>query len=63
MGFRLHSVPRGIREILHWISKRYENPHVFVTESGVNLPEDPTLTYNEAVSDNFRINYLSGENI
>ncbi len=58
--YRLHVVPKGVYDLLKWLSKRYENPLIIITENGVNLPSDRTLSKEEAISDDFRIKYLSG---
>ncbi|KAK7261594.1 hypothetical protein RIF29_27908 [Crotalaria pallida] len=53
----LYVYPKGIRELLLYIKKKYNNPLIYITENGVSEFTDPTLTLKEALIDTFRIDY------
>jgi len=36
-------VPYGMRNLLNWISTRYNNPIVIITENGVDVPNEVNL--------------------
>lgn len=46
----LYSVPEGLRDLLKWINRKYDNPQVMITENGWS--DDGTL------NDERRVNYL-----
>uniref|UniRef100_A0A7N2LCL9 Uncharacterized protein n=1 Tax=Quercus lobata TaxID=97700 RepID=A0A7N2LCL9_QUELO len=47
--------PRGIRELMLYINKKYNNPPIFITENGV--ADNGSLPIQEALNDSLRINY------
>ncbi|KAF3958393.1 hypothetical protein CMV_016706 [Castanea mollissima] len=47
--------PRGIREILLYINKKYNNPPIIITENGV--VDNGSLPIQGALNDSLRINY------
>ena len=51
--------PPGIRHLLNWVYKRYHHP-TYITENGVDVPNESSLTIAEALEDQFRVDYLSG---
>ncbi|XP_021894780.1 putative beta-glucosidase 41 isoform X2 [Carica papaya] len=53
----LHIVPWGIRKLMIYIRDKYENPHVIITENGMDDPNSPFITLNKALQDKKRINY------
>lgn len=55
MGWNV--VPDGLREMLLWISERYNQPLLFVTENG-SAEDEPDLE--SAVNDNRRKDFLEG---
>jgi beta-glucosidase len=57
---RLVVVPSGIRDILHWISKRYNSPPIYITENGVDCPNESSMSVQEALNDTFRIDFYQG---
>ncbi|XP_043690847.1 beta-glucosidase 12-like [Telopea speciosissima] len=53
----LYMYPRGIWELLLLTKKRYNNPTIYITENGVSEVNNDTLTLEEALKDNMRIEY------
>ncbi|XP_045820520.1 beta-glucosidase 24-like isoform X2 [Trifolium pratense] len=53
----LYVCPRGIRDILLYTKKKYNNPSIYITENGINEYEDPILSVEESLIDSFRIDY------
>ncbi|KAL5727187.1 beta-glucosidase [Ranunculus cassubicifolius] len=49
--------PAGIREVLLYTKQRYKNPTIYITENGVDEVNDSTLSLEEALSDDLRIDY------
>ena len=49
-----------MRSLLKWISTRYSNPPIIITENGVDCPGEDKLDYPQVLNDTFRINYLKG---
>jgi len=56
----LYVVPSGMREILHWVARRYENDDIYITENGCDVPNESALPLDQALNDTFRINYYNG---
>ncbi|XP_061361382.1 beta-glucosidase 12-like [Gastrolobium bilobum] len=54
----LYVYPRGIRELLLYTKREYNNPVIYITENGVDESNDPTLTLEEALMDTYRIDYF-----
>ncbi|KAG2379304.1 hypothetical protein C9374_007443 [Naegleria lovaniensis] len=54
----INVVPWGIRKILNWISQRYHDPEIYITENGVSVPNEHSLPLSQALHDTFRVNYL-----
>lgn len=50
-------VPWGLRELLLWISKRYDNPPIYITENGCATPDEVA---DGKVHDPMRIDFLNG---
>jgi len=55
----LYVVPWGINSVLHWISDRYHNPPIYITENGVSVPHENELPIEQALHDQFRIDFYS----
>ena len=50
----LHVYPLGIYHVLKWIDGRYSKPVIFITENGVDVPDESTLSMADALQDTFR---------
>lgn len=53
----LYVVPWGMHRMLRWIADRYHNPPIYITENGVSVPGESDLPIEQAVHDQFRIDY------
>jgi beta-glucosidase len=56
----LYVYPQGLRGILGWVNKRYDNPIIYVFENGVSVPHENDIPITEALHDNFRIDFYKG---
>lgn len=54
----LNVVPTGMYDIMAWISERYDNPYILITENGVDVPDETSTEM--ALHDSFRIDYYTG---
>lgn len=54
----LHVVPWGISKLLCYIKDRYEDPEIYITESGVDVPHESSMPLEEALGDTFRTMYF-----
>lgn len=54
----MHVVPWGLRKLLLYIQDRYNDPDIFITESGVDVPHESRLPLAKALKDSFRIDYF-----
>jgi len=52
--------PEGFRKLLIWLSKRYGNPIIYVTENGTSLKGENDLPLEKMVNDDFRAEYFRG---
>lgn len=50
-------VPWGIRKMLNHVSQTYGQPDIVVTENGVDVPNESSLPLNEALNDDFRVDF------
>lgn len=57
-SFWLHVVPHGLYKCIDWIMRRYDSPVVYVTENGVDVPNEAKLSFAEILKDEFRIDYF-----
>jgi beta-glucosidase len=53
----LFVVPRGMRGVLNWVSNRYGNPDIYITENGVSAPGENRMKIEDALEDQFRVDY------
>ncbi|KAJ3679743.1 hypothetical protein LUZ60_017754 [Juncus effusus] len=53
----LYIYPQGIRELLLYTMKKYNNPLIFITENGVDEYNNKNLTLEEALKDDYRIDF------
>ncbi|KAK9273160.1 hypothetical protein L1049_017967 [Liquidambar formosana] len=49
--------PNGIRELLLYTKRKYNNPIIYITENGMDETNDETLSLEEALADNHRVDY------
>lgn len=54
----LRPYPRGFRLLLKWISDRYEQPIIYVTENGTSVKGENDLPVEELLADDFRAQYF-----
>ncbi|CAK9175357.1 unnamed protein product [Ilex paraguariensis] len=53
----LYVYPRGIRDLLLYIKQNYGKPIIYITENGMDEINDATLSLEEALEDNMRVEY------
>ncbi|CAK7339252.1 unnamed protein product [Dovyalis caffra] len=53
----LYVYPRGIRDLLLYVKKEYNDPLIYITENGVDEFNNGSLTLKEALVDNMRVEY------
>ncbi|KNA25154.1 hypothetical protein SOVF_008800 [Spinacia oleracea] len=53
----LHVYPRGIRDLLLYLKRRYNNPLIYITENGVDEVNNDKLSLKEALNDQMRVGY------
>ncbi|KAK3211285.1 hypothetical protein Dsin_015991 [Dipteronia sinensis] len=53
----LYVYPRGLRDLLNYLKKNYNNPIIHVTENGIDEFNNTTLSLKEALKDPMRIGY------
>ncbi|XP_068652842.1 beta-glucosidase 12-like [Aristolochia californica] len=56
----LYVYPRGIRDLLMYTKKRYNNPVIYVTENGISEFNNEKQTLQQALQDHMRIDYYHG---
>ncbi|XP_061368012.1 beta-glucosidase 40-like [Gastrolobium bilobum] len=56
----LYIVPQGMRSLMNYIKQKYGNPPVFITENGMDDPNNPFISIKEALKDEKRIRYHNG---
>ncbi|TQD82377.1 hypothetical protein C1H46_032069 [Malus baccata] len=54
----LQVYPRGIRDLLLYTKRRYDNPLIYITENGYDDPNDPNIPIEESPANKKRIDYL-----
>ena len=50
--------PQYFPPLLQWIHHRYPDLDIYVTENGVDVPNENSLPLAQALNDTYRINYL-----
>ncbi|XP_064938332.1 furostanol glycoside 26-O-beta-glucosidase-like [Musa acuminata AAA Group] len=58
-GSWIYVYPRGMKELLLHMKNRYQNPNIYITENGTCEVDIPKQPLDEALEDQFRIDYLS----
>ncbi|KAK9999880.1 hypothetical protein SO802_019483 [Lithocarpus litseifolius] len=53
----LYVYPRGFRDLLLYVKKKYHNPLIYITENGYDEFNNATLSLKEALADSIRIEY------
>ena len=53
----LFVVPKGIRDMVGWLHKRYNNPKIYIYENGVSVPKENDLPLSDALKDSFRTSF------
>jgi len=53
----LHVVPFGIEKMLVYVALRYNNPPIYITENGVDVPGESSMPLAQALNDTFRVNF------
>ncbi|KAK8962643.1 Beta-glucosidase 6 [Platanthera guangdongensis] len=56
----IYIVPTGIRSLMNYIKEKYGNPPVFITENGMDDPNNPFVPIKDALKDEKRISYHNG---
>lgn len=54
----LRPCPAGFRDLLGWISRRYNYPKIFVTENGTSIKGETNLPMEQILEDDFRLKYF-----
>jgi len=55
----LKVVPFGIFKMVNWIKERYDSPPIYITENGCDIPGENEMSLEEALNDEFRVNFYS----
>jgi len=56
----LRPSPVGFRNLLNWLSKRYNYPKIYVTENGTSLKNENDIPLPDVLNDEFRAEYFRG---
>jgi len=59
-SFWLRPNPRGFRDLLNWLSKRYGYPKIYVTENGTSIKGENDMPLETILNDDFRVRYFDG---
>ncbi|TAQ85899.1 hypothetical protein B7494_g5801 [Chlorociboria aeruginascens] len=59
-SFWLRPHPPGYRDLLIWLSNRYNGPKFYCTENGTSLKGENDLPREEILDDEFRVEYFRG---
>ncbi|CAN6347635.1 unnamed protein product [Urochloa humidicola] len=55
--FTFYIYPKGLHELLLYVKEKYGNPTVYITENGVPEINNSSLTLQEALKDDIRVQY------
>jgi beta-glucosidase/6-phospho-beta-glucosidase/beta-galactosidase len=53
-------VPWGFRKLLNFLSKRYNNVDIYVTENGCSVPGEKDMPFPQILNDTFRVDFYNG---
>ncbi|XP_062105138.1 beta-glucosidase 42 [Humulus lupulus] len=56
----LYVVPWGIRKVINYVVKTYNNPTIFITENGMDDEENKAAQLHEMLDDKLRVTYFKG---
>lgn len=56
----LRPSPIGFRKLLNWISNRYGQPKIYVTENGTSIKNENDMSKEKILEDDFRAEYFRG---
>eukprot|EP00882_Tetradesmus_deserticola_P021744 GHRQ01023541.1.p1 GENE.GHRQ01023541.1~~GHRQ01023541.1.p1 ORF type:complete len:292 (+),score=51.76 GHRQ01023541.1:234-1109(+) len=56
----LRVVPWSFYKLLKYVQKRYDPKQIMITENGVSVPKEGNMTVQQAIKDDFRVNYYRG---
>nr|BAO04177.1 hypothetical protein [Delphinium grandiflorum] len=56
----LYIVPWGMQKLLKYITQKYHNPPIYITENGMDDEEDTTAPLHEMLDDRKRVGYFKG---
>lgn len=59
-SFWLRPNPRGFRNLINWLSRRYGYPAIYVTENGTSIKGENDLPPEQILDDQFRVDYFRG---
>lgn len=57
-SFWLRPNPQGFRDLLNWLSKRYNYPKIYVTENGTSVKGENDMPLAQILEDDFRVKYF-----
>ncbi|CAN6333885.1 unnamed protein product [Urochloa humidicola] len=55
--FTFYIYPKGLHELLLYVKEKYGNPTVYITENGVPEINNSSLTLQESLKDDIRVQY------
>nr|XP_043608969.1 beta-glucosidase 12-like [Erigeron canadensis] len=56
----LRAYPQGLHDLLVYIKNNYNNPTIYITENGVDEPNNSSLSLRQVLQDDFRVQYYVG---
>ncbi|XP_021843429.1 beta-glucosidase 42 [Spinacia oleracea] len=56
----LYVVPWGFRKLLNYVTEKYNNPTIYVTENGMDDENDDLAELHEVLDDRLRVTYFKG---
>ncbi|XP_038989653.1 furostanol glycoside 26-O-beta-glucosidase-like isoform X2 [Phoenix dactylifera] len=58
-GTWIYVYPNGLKDLLMYIKRRYDNPPIYITENGICEVDKPDMSLEEALNDKHRRDYLN----